>query len=468
MIFQRTGLLLFFIVSAFFTLAANPAFAQEEAVPVSYDLNVKIEPAAGTIAVRGRIEVPTETGSKTLKFALHETFAIKRLSVNGKAASFSFHAAQPSPIFPATRDVIVTLPANTLDKISMEVEYGGKLKVLPEFGAAPDGQPAMDDQINARMVELANYSSWYPEFGVYGRPIESRLEVSLPAGWTAICSGTKLESVRNGRAVSRWSSPKDLDILILAAPNYRREITEVSAGQIEIYYTRLPKEFVDREGQEVGSLISMMSEALGDPAIPSTTVKHVFSPKRKGQGRAGIARPGMIVTSEGRVLEELAKDPKYSLFQDVAHEVAHFWWNFGAGQGDWINEAFSEYSSAVAVKQVFGQQEFERVLDRYRDEVRDLPADAPPLAKVPFDGSGFVVRFYKGSLMLETLRQTMGEAEFHNAAREFYQTFRGKSIGTAEFRSFWKEKLGDKKDLIDVWLDSGGGLPELAKATARS
>ena len=447
---------------AAFALMGSSVLAVENAASVSYDLKVVIEPAAGTMVVRGKIDAPVEKGAKTLRFGLHEAFAIRRLAVNGTKTRFTLDAPKPSFIFPATRNVTVALPMETSQgSVQMEIEYRGRLKVLPEFGAAPQGQPAMDDQINSRMVELANYSSWYPAFGVYGHPIESRLEVSLPKGWTAICSGQKLdESEKDGRAVSRWMSAKDTDILILAAPNYKREVASTSDGQVEIYYTQLPQQFVGREGDQIARLMDMLTRALGDPSISSATVKHVFSPKRKGQGRAGIARPGMIVTSEGIVLAELAKDPKFSLFQDVAHEVAHFWWNFGAGQGDWINEAFAEYSSAVAVRQVFGQQEFDRILERYRSEVRSLPQDAPALSQVPFDGSGFVIRYYKGSLMLEDLRQTMGEAVFRDAAHEFCQTFKGRSIGTAEFRGFWKRALGEKRDVVDAWLDSPGGVPE--------
>lgn len=37
------------------------------------------------------------------------------------------------------------------------------------------------------------------------------------------------------------------------------------------------------------------------------------------------------------------------------------------------------------------------------------------------------------------------------------EVLRGKSIGTAEFRSFWKQKLAENEDLVDVWLDSGVG-----------
>jgi len=442
----------------------------EKPVPVSYDLKVTIEPNPGRIAVRGSIGVPIGAGAKTLQFGLHETFVITKLLVNGQSAKFSFKPGDPSPLCPATKKVVVNLPRGlAAGKAQLEIEYSGKLKQIPEFGTFEDQKQAMDDQVNSRLVELANYSSWYPQFFVFGHPIETTLAVSLPKGWLAICSGTKVDDRQeDGRTVTRWSSARDTDILITAAPTYKGKVIPLADGQIAIYYTQLPQEFIDREGEEIATVMNLFTQGLGSTTIPSETIKLVFSPKRKGQGRAGIARPGMMVTSEGRMLEELAKDPKFSLLQDLAHEIAHFWWNFGAGQGDWINETFAEYSSAFAVEQTVSEEQFQKVMEGYRSAVRELPADAPSLAQVPFDGSGFVVRYYKGSLMMDAIRQTMGNDAFAAAAREFFQTYTGKSIGTAEFRSFWKQKLADKKDLVDLWLDSKGGLPDVGKVTAQN
>jgi hypothetical protein len=437
--------------------------AEEKPVPVSYDLKVTIEPGQGTIAVRGKIGVPVEPQAMTLQFALHETFAIKKLAVNDRAVKFSVHPGDPTPIYPATRKVIVKLPENfSAGKVELDIDYSGRLKEIPEFGTFSGQKQAMDDQINSRLVELASYSSWYPQFFVFGHPIETRLEVSLPKEWIAICSGKKLdEREQDGRTVTRWASVWDTDILITAAQNFKGKVIPLSDGQIDIYYTQLPEKFIDREGGEIAAVMAFFTQELGNTTIPSDAIKLVFSPKRKGQGRAGIARPGMIVTSEGLMMEALAKDPKFSLLQDLAHEIGHFWWNFGAGQGDWINEAFAEYGSAVVVEQVVSEEQFQKAMEGYRNEVRALPASAPSLARVPFDGSGFVVRYYKGSLMLDAIRQMMGNHAFAAAAREFFRTYTGKSIGTTEFRSFWKEKLGQNKDLIDAWLDSGGGLPEV-------
>jgi hypothetical protein len=188
------------------TLSQTFVLAQEK--PVSYDLKVKIEPRQGYVAVRGKIRVPVEADAKTLQFGLHETFQVKKLRVNGGAATFTFQAAEPSPLFPAKKNVVVSLPsAGPVRLVELQIDYAGKLKEIPEFGTDPDQKIALDDQINARMVELANYSSWYPEFGMYGHPTETTLEVSLPDGWTAICSGKKLEQRQKaGRAITRWLS----------------------------------------------------------------------------------------------------------------------------------------------------------------------------------------------------------------------------------------------------------------------
>jgi aminopeptidase N len=438
------------------------AFAENEPTPIFYNLKVALDPAQQTIAVRGMITLPVSPPSPDLRFALHETFAVTRLEVNGKKASFSFQTEPHTPMRPATHIVTVTLPRDApSNALTVNIEYEGKLKDLPEFGASE--QPlAMDDQISSRLVELANYSSWYPQFGVFGAPIRVELEVSLPKGWTAICSGKKLEERRDDtRSITRWLSPRDTDILITAAPNFKMKSAHLPGGDLQIYYTQLPDEFVSNEMRQIDEVMKLFTDRLGETTIPAGTIKQVYSPKRHGQGRAGIARPGMIVTSEGVTLNALAADRSFSLLQDVAHEIAHFWWNFGAGQGDWINEAFAEYFSAAAVQSVASQQQFENVLKYYRQQVKALPSDAPSLAKVPFDGSGFVIRYYKGSLMLDSLRDKLGDKQFFDAARDFFHQQRGRPTGTADFRSFWKPRLEPQSEYLGTWLDSPGGLPNV-------
>jgi hypothetical protein len=440
--------------------------AEDRPSPIAYDLKVNIEPANGTIAVQGAVDVPSSDATPlTLKFNVHETMEITKLLIDGRVAKFTYGPKEgPFPL-PATRGVFVNLraiPTPPRNNIHMEIAYKGRLEVLPEFGASPDARRSMDDQINPRMVELAVFSSWYPQFEI-GEPLKSELTLSLPQEWISICSGKRVENdIQDGRAITHWSSSKDIDIVILASPDYKLLRLDGSGVPIEIYRTQMPEQFIRREGEQISDVLKLYSAKLGDTNVPNGVVKHVYSPKRKGQGKAGFARPGLIVTSEGRTLEGLANDPNFTLFQGIAHEIAHFWWNFGTGQGDWINEAFAEYFSAVAVENLNSNAAFDAVMADYRNQVSELPPDAPSLSSVGMMEQGsFVVRYYKGSLMLDSFRRALGDAKFFQACREFFETYRDKPTGTEEFRSFWKSKL-DQKGLVDSWLDSRGGLPQAA------
>jgi hypothetical protein len=75
--------------------------------------------------------------------------------------------------------------------------------------------------------------------------------------------------------------------------------------------------------------------------------------------------------------------------------------------------------------------------------------------------TNYIVRYYKGSLMLDDIRNKIGDRSFFKVCRDFYQKFHHDLIGTAEFREFWGDRLPEYKDLLNAWLDTRGGLPEL-------
>jgi hypothetical protein len=455
------------LIVFFLTLLATSSFAAaaELDIPVAYDLKVRIEPAQGMVAVRGTIVVPVQRNAQNLTFGLHRTFIVESLTVDGQKAAFNYQSIAPTPMNPVTRNVAVRLPPGTAQDgtVRIGLVYRGRMEKVPEWGMSNDQQRGMDDQVNMRLVELASYSSWYPRFFAFGRTLAIEMEVSLPKGWTAVSAGAMREvPARDGRAVTHWKSPRNIDIVISAAPNFRKTEGRAAQAAIEIYDTQMPAELIAREAADLSAVMNLFARRLGETEVPGGTVRHVYTPMVHGMGRAGIARLGLIVTSEGRVKEARAKNPDYSLFQDIAHEIGHFWWNFGKGQGDWINEASAEYFSALAVRDIVSQAEFEKVLARYRRNVAKLDPGVKSLATVQAEGGDFIVRYYKGSLMLNDLRELMGDPRFFEAAKTFFQTFRQASAGTADFRAFWGARLGDRRTRLDAWLDEAGGAPHFA------
>ena len=426
-------------------------------------MNVRIEPESGELFAKGKFKVITEDRSRReFDFNLHGTFLVQDLKVNGRPADFRTERNEPWMIIPSSKKVTVKIPrVNDRNIIDVDIIYHGKLEDIPEFGAYEDQKWALDDRINSRMIELANYSCWYPQFS-FGVRFDTDLVLSLPEGWNGVCSGKKTaEWKEDGRMLSRWLSADDTDIVVVASPQLKLKTHEGSKINIQIYHTQMPDDFLDSEIRQIERTVDLYTHLLGPTVIPAGTVKHVFSPKRKGQGGAGIARPGMIVTSEGRTLDALKKDPDFSLFHGIAHEIAHFWWNFGSGQGDWVNETFAEYFASVADQHIMSEEKFENNLERYSQMVEGLPDTAPPLSSVPFaEGeTNYIVRYYKGSLMLDDIRGRIGDKRFFEICRNFFSEFHRDLIGTPEFRNFWGKRIPEHQEVLNAWLDSAGGLP---------
>ena len=222
-----------FLAVVIWALALSSSLlAAESAQPIIYNLKVRLEPESANVSVRGVVEF-SSAGSRTFKFNLHETFAIHALRVNGKPAQFSFATAERSPMIPTAKLVVVTLPPDVPPgNLRMEIEYAGRLEKLPEFGEVDFDKPAMDDQMNAHLVQLTGCSSWYPQFGFGGVPVTAEFEASLPRGWIAIGSGAKLaERVEAGRSITHWRSPKDLDLLIVASPGLSDKVLSPAGRQ---------------------------------------------------------------------------------------------------------------------------------------------------------------------------------------------------------------------------------------------
>jgi len=447
------------------TASAAGLYAEEPSVrAVGYSIEVEVDPAAGRLHAVAVVRMDrTDLNTRRLDFVLHEEFDIESLSVNSLDAPFAFEPADSDSSRPTARRVVVTLPKRVREAhLEMKITYGGALARLPEFGsdeARATGR-GLDDTIGARRVELTWNSSWYPQFGVFGSRFETVLSIDLPDQWTAVCTGVpSIEEVADGAPEIVWRSPSSNDIVVIAAPNLRQQVVDRSGVRIEFYDTTLPNPYLDREIANATGTLVIYSSLLGDPFPGTSPLRVVYSPRVAGRG--GFTRPAMIVLSEGQVLNAIAGDRRLSMLRGIAHEAAHFWWNFKTDGGDWINEAFAEFFALLAVETIDSRETYDRLIASYETAVRRLPEDAPALFEMgaPNPGKGSAVRNRKGCLMLHALRVKMGDEAFLAACREFYSQHRGRELSTEDLRSYWNRILGDQSGLIDRWLDSRGGVP---------
>jgi hypothetical protein len=450
--------------SVLFTLASAAVASPAPPRAVAYQIEAELLPAQGQIAVAARITVVRDDYlDPELPFLLHESFEIRELTVGDRQLEFTSRLESTDALRPASRRVVVALSEELRrPELVLEVAYGGRLAPLPQFGSdeAVELGQALDDTISPERVELAYYSSWYPQFGALGPLFSSDLAITVPEEWVTVATGERTEdTVDGGNRRTVWRATRASDLVVVASPELKRESITLAGASVEIFHSRLPRSYVSREAVNARRSLELFRDLLGDPRAGGDSVKVVYSPRAHGQG--GYSRAPMVVLSEGRVLEALRLDPRLSLLRGTAHEAAHFWWNFGIGQGDWINEAFAEYFALLAVERIDSLDQLRAALGRARQVVERLPSDAPSLAEVPpsNQGHGTTIRYQKGALMLHSFRRALGDDAFLEACRAFYQSYRARAATTEDFRSFWSERLAEHAHRLDRWLDSPGGIP---------
>ncbi len=448
-----------FIASLLFVVFSAGRGAAE-VLPRTYWLNVQVEPETGLLQVEGEIllsQIPEL--QQTLFFNLHSSFTIKEIRIAERQAAFTAEPNSRTRTVPASKMVMVRIPAEVDRKnAALRLTYQGKLQDIPEWGSRDGQRFGLDDEISPERVELASYSNWYP-FWYYGVHFDFEMEVSLPEDWIVVCNGVKRrEETIEERKVTFWAGTRANDIVILAAPDFKTAEIENDRALIELYYTELPEDYVLQEAEGLEKTLNLFTEILRPPSGQSNIFRYVYSPREFGQG--GYSRPGLVVASEGRMLRALEEDPGLTTLRGNAHEMAHFWWNFGLGQGDWINEAFAEFFGLLAVEKIQSHEEFSEIIERYREIVHTLPEDAPAISQVPPENTemNYIVRYYKGALMLHAFRELLGEDAFLQAARRFMQNFQKEGARTPDFRRFWNEVIQDEK-FLNRWLDSPGSTP---------
>jgi hypothetical protein len=441
------------ILAAALACAPGSAAAQ----PQRYVLDVRLDPEHGHLSASARVSVRLAEGASAISFDLHETFRILECSVDGEPVRCARAEPPPPGGTLPSRGVRAGLPSGTAREIvQLGIRYEGRLRSLPCWGQPNAEGPFMDDALGPDRAELALYSAWYPSFG-FGPTFDVDMDLAIPRSWGVTGIGQERDRRHSpAETTMRREARAVNDIVVVASPRLRSKEIETPAGRVLIHHTRLPEDFILKEGRETEQTLRLFTGILG-VSSGGQTVQHVYSPRDWGQG---YARPGLIVMSEGRVLRALNEDPHTSFLHGHAHEAAHFWWRFGAGQGDWINETFAEYFALLAVRSMMGEDALRKILDHERADVRGLPADAPALAVVPFrnDGPGYTIRYHKGALMLDAFRRRLGDDAFFRACRRFYERIEGRSVGTSDFRAHWRDVLGEE-ELLSAWLDSPGSVP---------
>jgi len=142
-----------------------------------------------------------------------------------------------------------------------------------------------------------------------------------------------------------------------------------------------------------------------------------------------------------------------------AHELAHQWFGNCIGhfvnRDVWLTESFATYYAKMFEKYIYGEDYYQNV----RNDELIQTLEAAGKNSYPVGGSqGGVARIYqKGSLVLDMLRDVMGDSDFKAAIKHYFEKYRFNYAETNDFIRCVYEATGKPYNwFFDEWVLRGG------------
>jgi aminopeptidase N len=373
-------------------------------------------------------------------------------------------------------------PAGTV--ITLTIAYAGRLapQSLAREAAAVEGVVVQEPQENVVQAE-PNYaytvnSYWYPQSQVTDYATAT-LAITVPQEYQAFASGKFVGESLNGtdrlstflaEVPARYLSA----VISKMAPLPRTTITVSDGATVTIDARANPRQVGNTRTltQRAAEMMKFYASLAGGVPYPSFTLLALESDLPGGHSPpyfAALNQPTPSTIFSWRN-DPIAFDDQFPDFF-MAHEIAHQWWGHAIGAKNyheqWLSEGLAQYFAYLYAGKDRGPNVQRGIFERMRQSVRRFDDSGPislgyRLGHVVGDGTNYrAIVYNKSVVVLEMLRQLIGDEAFSAGLQRFYRENRNGKAGTDDLRAAFeaeaREPLGR---FFDRWvLDSG--FPEL-------
>lgn len=145
----------------------------------------------------------------------------------------------------------------------------------------------------------------------------------------------------------------------------------------------------------------------------------------------------------------------------IAHEIVHQWFGNSATEKDWchlwLSEGFATYLTNVYFEQTKGASAFrDRLIKERKTIISFEKRYKSPVVDTAYNSLMELLNpnsYQKGGWVLHMLRNEIGDKDFHQTIREYYQKYRLSNADTEDFQYVAEQVSGkDLQWFFDQWL----------------
>ncbi len=305
---------------------------------------------------------------------------------------------------------------------------------------------------------------WWP---CYDHPWDKAvvdLHITMRSDWKVAANGIRSQIINNGNGTSttHWlgSNPMTTYLVCITAGPYveiNQVVPELNNLPVQNFVTQGQYNNALTDLQNLPLMISYFSELFGD-----------YPFEKYGNATVNMSTYGAMEHQTMTTLGNYIITGNQSYEPTIAHELAHQWFgdavSFLTFKDVWLSEGFATYSEHLWTDKRFGWQSaadyvgssFHQYYNSWENNVGPQTIYDPAFLEYFYPPS-----YEKAASVLHMLRLKIGNQNFFNLLRLYFDTYKHGNAVTAEFQAMAEQISGQDLDqFFNQWI-YGSGVPSV-------
>ncbi|MQP25892.1 M1 family peptidase [Flavobacterium sp. LMO8] len=416
-----------------------------------YDLNITINPEQKSIKGFNEITFDVVIPSQKIQVDLFENMKVDSIIWNSKNLKYK-------------RDndaVFIDFPEKLASKSNHKLKfyYSGNPRIAknaPWDGGFVFSKDKADKDFIAVAVQGTGASLWYPvKDSQTDEPDNgASIKVAVPNGLMNVSNGRFLGSQDLKNGYTRWDwevkNPINNYTITVNIADYVHIQDKMPDLDLDYYVLRENEAKAREHFMEVKPMMECFQSKFGRYPFWEDGYKLVETPYLGMEHQSAVAYGNKY--KKGYMGYDLSGTGVGMFFDYITiHETGHEWFGNSITSMDiadmWIHEGFTTYSETVFIECIKGYDDAMKYINGQAKNVRN---DKPIIGQYGVNNEGSGDMYYKGSLLLNTLRHIIGDDEkWWKMIYDYSETFKKKIITSDTVIDYFNKASGT--DLTPVF-----------------
>jgi aminopeptidase N len=412
-----------------------------------YHLTLRVDPVAKTLAGTNLVRFRMLEDGQKIQLELTPALTIGAITFEGKPLLYTREERSLFLAFPRM--------LKKGETAEVTVAYSGAPVTQGRFGCFNFDRDKAGKPWITTACEGEGASVWWPNKDQWrDEPQDGmELDIAVPNGLMDVSNGRFVASRDLGDGYTEWQWRVHYPInnydVALNIGDYQHwdglHINKETGEKTTLDFYALPEDLAKAKTQfaQVPEMLDAYEHYFGEYPFDLDGYKLIQVPYAGMEHQTAVAYGNKFENGYfGRDWTGVGISPRFDFI--IIHESGHEWFGNAVTAADvsdmWIHEGWTTYMESLYVEYRWGKDDAIKYLNGLKPKIKNERAIISPRGE---NQEPTVDQYFKGALMLNTLRSVIGDdAKWFADIHDFYQAFKYKNIMTEDVVAWWNHRTG--------------------------